>query len=66
MSKEYNNRWDKPLVNPGFTFGEYERDRKIISTWSVAIGESVCDHDYGPPWRGFLVCSKCEDWKPIK
>ena len=25
--KEYNDRWSKPLVNPGFTWGEYESGR---------------------------------------
>lgn len=27
MRKEYNNRWDAPLVNPGFTMCEYEANR---------------------------------------
>lgn len=27
MRKEYNNRWDAPLVNPGFTLAEYEAKR---------------------------------------
>lgn len=25
MSKEYNDRWTKPLVNPGYTIEEYEK-----------------------------------------
>lgn len=25
--KEYNDRWTKPLVNPGFTHGEYMAEK---------------------------------------
>jgi len=28
MSKEYNDRWTKPLVNPPITDGEYEEQKK--------------------------------------
>lgn len=27
MRKEYNDRWNAPLVNPGFTLPEYEAQR---------------------------------------
>lgn len=27
MRKEYNDRWNAPLVNPGFTMDEYELQR---------------------------------------
>lgn len=27
MRKEYNDRWNAPLVNPGFTMEEYELSR---------------------------------------
>jgi hypothetical protein len=28
MSKEYNDRWNKKLVNPGFTLEQYEKERQ--------------------------------------
>lgn len=28
--KEYNDRWNAPLVNPGVTFEEYEEKRKKV------------------------------------
>lgn len=27
MRKEYNDRWNAPLVNPGFTMEQYENSR---------------------------------------
>ena len=33
--KEYNNRWNKSLVNPGFTMQEYTA--LDLSTWEKAI-----------------------------
>lgn len=32
MRKEYNDRWNAPLVNPGFTMAEYEARRKDDKT----------------------------------
>lgn len=26
--KEYNDRWNSPIVNPGFTLAEYEAERE--------------------------------------
>jgi hypothetical protein len=35
MSKEYLNRWDKPLVNPPVTLEEYEKLRSEFSQEEV-------------------------------
>jgi len=35
MSKEYLDRWNKPLVNPGFTMEHYEAERSEFSQEEV-------------------------------
>lgn len=35
--KEYNDRWNAPLVNPGFTLAEYEAKRKQFSAEDTAL-----------------------------
>ena len=41
MRKEYNDRWNAPIVNPGFTWGEYQ-NRKSCLQISGANQECTC------------------------
>ena len=46
--KEYQNRWDKQLVNPGFTMEEYEKARLIkLNPKYVICGELIVDYEEG-------------------
>jgi len=42
FSKEYNDRWVKPLVNKGFTMEQFERERGI-----KAFDEFLASHGNG-------------------
>lgn len=41
MRKEYNDRWNAPLVNPGFTLGEYEAERAKTKSVFQEIVEAL-------------------------
>lgn len=44
MRKEYNDRWNAPLVNPAFTMAEYEASKEPKE---CACGE-MDDASHGP------------------
>lgn len=41
--KEYNDRHNAPLVNPGITYGEYEKNRKVVAD----LTKSGCNCGHG-------------------
>lgn len=53
VRKEYENRWDAPLVNPGFTMAEYDRDNGTFPCL-------YCQKPI-PIETTYLSCNDCRD-----
>lgn len=43
MRKEYNDRWNAQLVNPGFTLDQYEKER---TKHRREMAECTCIYDF--------------------
>jgi hypothetical protein len=46
VSKEYNERWTKPLVNPPVTLEEYEANRSKFSPEEIGELIKVSQEEY--------------------
>lgn len=55
MRKEYNNRWNAPLVNPPITHGEYEALRAIKK-----VSQSVQDAKLADDSEAMLIARDAE------